>query len=267
MKACLQAILMQAVEPVWARWPQPRPRRHRLRAARIISHRGQHDNRTVFENTLPAFDAARRGGVWGIELDLRWTADLQPVVIHDADTVRVFGRRVHVNRQPLDALRAQAPLMPTLGEVVQRYGRQLHLMIEIKAEPYPEPRTQQQRLLDELGGLRPVRDFHLLSLAPDMLAVFDRLPPRAMVPIAETNWRRLSTLALAKGYGGVAGHYLLIGNARLRRHQRRGQQVGTGFVNAPNCLWRELNRGVDWLFSDRAVAMQAAVARCLQSRG
>jgi glycerophosphoryl diester phosphodiesterase len=40
--------------------------------------------------------------------------------------------------------------------------------------------------------------------------------------------------------------------------------VGTGYVRTPNCLFRELNRGVDWIFSNHAAEVQALLRR-LQS--
>ena len=70
-------------------WPRKKPLSARLSVCRIISHRGEHDNYNVMENTLAAFDTADRAGVWGIECDVRWTADLEPVICHDPDLTRI----------------------------------------------------------------------------------------------------------------------------------------------------------------------------------
>ena len=51
--------------------------------------------------------------------------------------------------------------------------------------------------------------------------------------------------------------YLLAGNGIVRRHHRLGQGIGTGFPGSRRCLYREVARGVDWIFSNRAAAMQA----------
>lgn len=51
--------------------------------ARVFAHRGE--QYTATENTVPAFEVATAGG-FGIELDVRYTADGVPVVMHD-DTV------------------------------------------------------------------------------------------------------------------------------------------------------------------------------------
>jgi glycerophosphoryl diester phosphodiesterase len=54
----------------------------------------------------------------------------------------------------------------------------------------------------------------------------------------------------------VAGHYLFLTNALMIKHRKRKQRIGTGFIDSRNALFRELNRGVDWIFSNKAVAMQ-----------
>ena len=41
--------------------------------------------------------------------------------------------------------------------------------------------------------------------------------------------------------------------------------MATGYVNSKNCLFRELNRGVEWIFSDNAVELQKMVDQLLQS--
>ena len=245
------------VNLIYRRWPRPAPASYLLKACRIISHRGEYDNHERFENTLPAFDAAVDAGVWGLELDVRWTRDRVPVVFHDPDTRRLFNRNLKIGNAPLDTVKKHFPLIPTLSEVVDRYGGRLHLMIEIKAEPYPEPILQSRRLRQQVKHLAPASDFHLMGLHPHMFALFDFLPTDTFVPIAQVRVDRFSRLAAANRWGGLAGHYLLATNGVLSRHHRLEQAVGTGFADSRRCLFREVTRGVDWIFSNRAAEMQA----------
>jgi glycerophosphoryl diester phosphodiesterase len=245
------------VDRLYRRWPRPVPAPHRLARARIVSHRGEHDNRTRIENTLPAFDAAATAGVWGLEMDVRWTRDLVPVVFHDACTRRLFAEPAAICRLPHDTLRRRFPLIPDLAEVIERYGGGRHLMLEIKAEPYPQPGFQSRRLRASLKHLTPAVDFHLMSLDPGMFDPFDFLPAEAFVPIARLRVDRISRMAARRGWAGLAGHFLVATRRIVRRHHRLGQQIGTGFADSPRCLYREVARGVDWIFSNRAVAMQA----------
>ena len=92
MNELLQRVAMTVVDGVMAILPRPVPDRAVLERCKIISHRGEHDNVTILENTLPAYEQARAAGVWGIEADIRFTADRVPVICHDATTLRVFGQ-------------------------------------------------------------------------------------------------------------------------------------------------------------------------------
>jgi glycerophosphoryl diester phosphodiesterase len=234
------------------------PALDRLAGARIVSHRGEHDNRSVFENTLAAFDRAQRAGAWGFELDLRWTADLQPVVFHDPDLGRMAGVSHRLANLRLAEARSFFPPLATLAEVVARYGGRRHLMIEVKAETYRQFHVQTAILATTLAPLRPADDYHLLSLDPHMFAYLGFAPRRALLPIAWADVKTASRLALTRGYGGVCGHFLLLGDRTMARHQRRGQQVGCGMVNSARGLYREIHRGTDWIFSDRAATLATA---------
>jgi len=97
----LEERLHQVVDFFYTTWPQPSPDKERLKQCKIVSHRGEHDNTTVFENTIPAFDRVIEAGVWGIEFDIRWTKDLQPVVFHDRTLQRVFKSDIEVNKVTL----------------------------------------------------------------------------------------------------------------------------------------------------------------------
>ncbi len=259
MTGVVQNLLIRVTDWIFAAVPTRRVR-GALDGCRIVSHRGEHDNRRVIENTTAAFDRADKAGVWGLELDVRWTRDLHPAVFHDASTQRLYGTDRRIENMDARALQREFPEIPLLTDVVSRYGGRMHLMVEIKCMGN-EPASQNERLRRAFSGLSPERDYHVLSLDPTVLDKIRFAPQRALVPIAETNVRYLSDLALRKGCGGIAGHYLLMTNAVLRRHHSRNQAVGTGFVDSENCLYREAARGVKWLFSNRAAEMQKIVGK------
>lgn len=255
----LQRTLQRLADAFVARWPRSTPDPGRLKACRIVSHRGEHDNRRVLENTEAAFDRALRAGVWGIELDVRWTADVQPVVFHDPDTRRLFGTGDTLSEMTLAVLQERYPSVPTLASIVQRFGGRAHLMIELKSTPEMDADACDAALERALSPLAPVIDYHLLSLSAAVLRRVRFAPRRCRVPIAEFNVRQMSETALEQGYGGLSGHCLLVGDRRLGRHHRAGQSVGTGFASSRYGLYREVSRGVDWIFSDHAARLQAMV--------
>ncbi len=237
------------------------PSKDKLRRCSIVSHRGVHDNRKVLENTLEAFENSKRAGIWGVEFDLRWTKDLVPIVFHDKTLERLWGEPLEISRHTLSEIKNRFPLIPTLEEVVIRFGKKLHLMIEIKKENYSDVDYQNRVLKHIFKNLQPVKDFHLLSLNPEMFDLLKFVSSRTFLPVAVRNVGTFSRLALAKGYGGVSGHFLLMDNATVLRHQHKNQKVGTGFVESVNCLFRELNRGVNWVFSNKASALQSKIDR------
>ena len=61
----------------------------------LYAHRGLHNNHDCPENSLAAFKAAKEAG-YGVEFDVRFTADKQVVVFHDDTLLRMCGdsRRV-----------------------------------------------------------------------------------------------------------------------------------------------------------------------------
>lgn len=257
MRKQLENGLLRATEALFATIPRKNPTATQRNACHIVSHRGVRDGINVHENTLAAFDAAAAAGVWGIEFDIRWTRDLQPVVHHDADMQRVFGLPRRIADLTLAELRNLQPLIPTLAEMIDRYGGRLHLMIEIKAEPYPDAAAQQTRLLELMRPLTPVADYHFMALEVDSFEHVRGLPPACWLPIATTNVAVMSTFAIANDCGGLTGHYLLLGKRLRQRHTDAGQAIGVGYPAHHNVLLREVNRGTRWVFSNQAARLQS----------
>jgi len=258
-----QNAFLRLTDTIFWYYPQPIPGKEKLYDCKLISHRGAYDNRYVFENTLAAFDRINGTGVWGIEFDIRWTKDLHPIVFHDHNLSRLWGVDQEVSRLCLIELKRSFPLIPTLEEMIARYGQKLHLMIEIKEAFYPDPVYQNRVLNDVLAPLKPLDDYHLISLDPDIFQRIDFLSNNAFLPIAGINVATISKRVIKEKYRGLLGHYLLIGNTCLKRHHQNDQIIGTGFVNSENCLFRELNRGVKWIFSQNALALQIVRDRLL----
>lgn len=248
-----QALLLRAADRLCAAFPRRRPARSQLDGARIVAHRGAHQEPAVVENTLRAFDRAIDAGAWGIEFDIRWTRDERPVVFHDPDTKRLFGAEARLRDLDLAELQDRFPLIPTLDEVVQRYGKRIHLMAEVKGGDRPEDPRLNGVLGETFSGLNPAEDYHLLALEPGIFQSLTFAPPSSFLPVAEWNVRQMSDFALAKACAGLAGHYLLLTDRILEKHKRAGQKIATGYVATRSCLYREISRGVDWIFTNTAV--------------
>ena len=167
----------------------------------------------------------------------------------------MFGSDLLIAGTGFDELRARIPEVPTLAEVVARYAGKTHLMIELKRDPLLDIERKRASLEATLSGLSPGTDFHLLALDPALFAPVDFVGDAACMPIAELNYRRLSRQTLVRSFAGISGQYVLLGDRLLARHHAAGQKVGTGFVTSRFCLYRELNRGVDWIFTNHAARL------------
>jgi glycerophosphoryl diester phosphodiesterase len=264
MNARLQDVAMAAVDWLMASIPRKVPDEFALRNCKIISHRGEHDNINVMENTLQAYDTARANGVWGIEGDIRWTADLVPVICHDDSGERLFACDQPIHSLSFAEVRSRMPLIPSLAELLGEFGGNTHLMLELKAEPLARVEEQKRILQEHLGALEAGLDYHILALDPSLFQWVDFVPPRFCFPVAQGNVPALSRVSIDRGYGGLGGHYLLLGNKLQQRHVAADQRLGTGFVGSKNCLFRELNRGVEWIFSNDAVKIQKILEHYLQ---
>ncbi|HYM31537.1 MAG TPA: glycerophosphodiester phosphodiesterase [Candidatus Cybelea sp.] len=102
-----------------------------------VAHRGLHDNATgVPENSIAAFKAAVDAG-YGIELDVRLSADQQAVVFHDAKLDRLTGREGMLSEHTAQQLSAMPLLgtsqrIPLLADVLQAVNGRTPLLIEVK---------------------------------------------------------------------------------------------------------------------------------------
>ncbi|MBA2710883.1 MAG: glycerophosphodiester phosphodiesterase [Tatlockia sp.] len=227
--------------------PRKIPSETNANEACLIAHRGAHDHQSgIVENTDAAFSRALALGAFGIELDIHATADGVLVVNHDPCLNRLWGKNLFINELNFKTLRQLVPEIPSLREVVERYGRRMHLFIELKA-----PFHSEETLKEELNSLVPGQDYHLLSLDASLFSSLSSFPTSSMllIPI-HNNVSQFCKLAMEKNYGGILGHYFLMNNLKIKKLQLAQKLVGVGMVDSRSGLYRELNRGMYWVFSD-----------------
>jgi glycerophosphoryl diester phosphodiesterase len=107
----------------------------------IIGHRGA--SAVAPENTLSAFTLALKQGAHGIELDVRLSADGQPIIIHDATferTTNGVGQVAALTLNQINELLIDAEhRVPTLDQVFEELGAQLLYNIELKTTKMGDP--------------------------------------------------------------------------------------------------------------------------------
>lgn len=260
MHPLVEDSLLWLLEAALASWPRRRPTPDQLARAVIVAHRGERDDIQVKENTVAAFDPVVAAGVAAIEFDVRYTADDEPVVVHDADLARVFGRSERVDSLTWADLHRRVPELPHLADIVARYGNRAHLMVELKTRG---PARAEARLREHLAGLTPGTDFHVLSLKPGLFDAVANLPATALVPVAKANWPVMRDWSHRHDCGGIAGPFPFIRQADIRASQCAERLLGSGFISRPGLMLREIGRGIPWIFTNRPLTLQAMLDRAL----
>lgn len=185
------AALLLALFYVVAVAPYRPQDRERL-APGLYAHRGLHDQRQgAPENSLPAFlRAAERG--YGVELDVRLTADGQVVVFHDANLARASGAPLKVSELTLSQLK-RFPLfgtgqsVPTLAEALQALGGRTPLLVEIKTDGRLAELCA--KVMDQLRGYQG--SYSVQSFDPRVLMWFKQNQPRVLRGQLSANMFRL----------------------------------------------------------------------------
>lgn len=108
---------------------------------KVIGHRGAAG--IAPENTWESFDLALQLGVDAIETDIQATSDGELVLFHDLDLERTTNGTGLVAMTPWSEIKHldaglwfdrayHGAKVPLLKETLQRYGRKIHLVLEIK---------------------------------------------------------------------------------------------------------------------------------------
>lgn len=252
----LESLLSHTADALFARLPANTPTATQLARARIVAHRGERDGVNVLENTFAAFDPVVAAGVAALELDIRYTADDEPVVVHDTDLRRVFGLTDIVAQTSWPVLKRRVPRLPHLYDLLARYADRAHLMIELKTRGSDRA---EQRLVELLEPLSPAEDFHLLSLDPALFDAVRAIDSASYLPVAKSNLAAIQRWALAHACAGVAGPYALLRARHIRDLQARRQFIGSGFITSSEVLFREIGRDVEWIFTNAPLRLQTAL--------
>lgn len=153
------------------------------------AHRGLHDSVRA-ENSLSAFAAAKAAG-YGIELDVRLSADGELVVFHDSTLDRVCGVSGKVSEIPTAELKkvslsGTGEGIPTFREVLELIDGAIPMLIEIKQDP--SEGAVAERLVTELEGYRG--DYIVESFNPKALKDFKAHRPDVLIGILSTDYSR-----------------------------------------------------------------------------
>ena len=131
----------------------------------IIAHRGIHDNKKVYENTLEAFKKALKKQ-YIIELDVHLTKDNIIVVFHDYNLKRLTGINRIIENSTYKELNQQELFhIPTLEETLKLVKGQVPLLIEIKQNSKVGPLEEKlMTILKNYKGKYAIQSFNVMTI-------------------------------------------------------------------------------------------------------
>ena len=232
----------------------------------MLGHRGA--RHAAPENTLAAFELARREGADGVELDVRLDGSGQVIVLHDPTLTRVTGGvdSRHAEDIPSAELARldvgsgeRAPLLADVLAWAKQHGQRVN--VELKSDV-----RDGRSLLT--GVARVVKSLPLPAV------LFSSFDPRFVwwlarnVPDLPRAWlvhEKQRVLKYAPGFrllGSNAVHpeHVLVTPARIARLKKAGMLVNVWTVNNPVRAQELARLGVDALISDVPGKILAALS-------
>ena len=144
----------------------------------IYAHRGLFNNKTIVENTIPAFKKALKDDL-NIELDIRLTKDKKIVVFHDDSLKRLAGIDKLVKNMTYNELKRIKLLdtddtIPLLEDVLKLVSGRSILLIEIKEMFSNSSLKELNKLLLDYNGKVLLQSFNPLVIRRISLSSLER---------------------------------------------------------------------------------------------
>ena len=220
-----------------------------------FAHRGARAHAP--ENTLEAFQLARRLGATGLESDVWLTSDGQAVLDHDGD---VGGR---LRRRPISSVtRAELPPhVPTLQELYEACGTGFELSLDIKDD---EAAGEVVRVAREAGSEAEARlwlchpDWRLVATWRDLSSTARLVDSTRLRHMKDGAERRAAELAAA-GIDAVNMHHTDWTGGHVALFHRFGVFTLAWDCQFDRVLDEMLGAGMDGVFSDHVDRMMAAI--------
>jgi len=233
----------------------------------VIAHRGASAYRP--ENTLPAYQLAVEQAADMIEIDLHLTRDGAIVISHDSD-LKHLGAEGEIGDLDLAEVRAldagrgsgRCETVPTLTEVLDRFGRRIPFNLEIKrSDLHGDYAGIEAKALAALRERNLVGETLFSSFYDSVLGELRRLAPEARLAtlVSPREPERWLDRALEFSAEAVNPHFALVDRGLVERAHAVGLAVFVYTVDSEAEMQRLLDLGVDGLFTNRPDRMRALV--------
>lgn len=210
-----------------------------------VAHRG--DSERAPENTLPAFRKALTAGVKRLEVDVRFTADDVPVLMHDRTVDRTTNGHGHVSDLTLSQIRAldagswfsptyAGVRVPTLFQVL-KYGSTRDATFLVELKPRPTPR-QMRTFLARFRWLGMTDRVRVTSFDEQTILDVRAAAPGLRTAIIDEPGYRSPDSVLQFGRTYVV-NYFSVTQDRARRWQEAGIEIRPWTVDSWR-VWRRM---------------------------
>ena len=233
----------------------------------VIAHRGYRQKYP--ENTLAAFQAALAAGAPMIELDVTFSRDRKPVVIHDPTLERTTNGHGAVGDYTMEELKQldagswfdpkfADQRLPQLSEVLDLVKGQTYLNIEIKGHAYEpdHPADAIEKRVVELVKHRKMQDSVLISsFEIDILvqiASMDDPPAIALISTTPASKRIVEICSHLKMYSWHPNQ-LIVTPHQVNRMHAAGLKVFPYDVNTYEEYAKMIDMQVDGVITDDPV--------------
>jgi len=221
----------------------------------IFAHRGA--NSFAPENSLAAFEKAKKLGCHGIELDVRICASGEVVVFHDRLLSRMTGEKGKIQRWELSWLRnlkllhplLQSEKIPLLQEVLDLAGKTMLINIDIKKSTFSNSRIE-EKILKILADQNFEENIIISSFNPFVLKKIAALNPGLHTGFI---FRNRSSMMILNGHPVKSLHarHPILNSRYLQILLRRARQVFAWTVDDESSMQKLINMKIDGIITNR----------------
>lgn len=224
------------------------------REAKTVAHRGA--SGLTLENTVQAFELAGQKEYYGIEADVRVTADGKYIITHDSDLKRIAGLDIEIEETDYDTLRAlrfkdpyaetdEEFFLPSLEEYIEicvRFDKQA--VLELKGD----------MTLDEVSGILAVIEGFgwlertiFISFSRENLLHVRTAYPTASAQYLIEEWTDENIKFMIDNQIDASLRWDLVKSRRVKQLHNAGLKVGCWTVDGRLCAAVMAMCGVDFI--------------------
>lgn len=228
------------------------------RRTAVIAHRGASKVRR--ENTVAAFEEAKRLGADMVELDVRRTRDDALVIHHDA-SLPDLGPIIDLARDSLPAW------LPTLEQAVEACAGMI-VNIEVKSSrldpDFDENRWVAEAVAQTVGERTwadrvLVSSFDLVSV--DRVLAVDRAIPTALLTLPGVDTHEAAATARDHGHRVLHPHDIAVTSELVDHLHAEGMSVNVWTVDDPDRMRALVDMGVDGICTNVPDVLVAVLAQ------